>query len=487
MTQLAPAGAGTASAYPCIGGIGGASCGSGQGAYPIDVTSIPRRAIWPYVQQWSFGVQRELSHNLVLGIAYVGSKGTHLTAVQQSNSFASLTPKPDSGILLNGNPYGANQPILNNQQLFGATDCANPSQNVNNPVFFVNGVAINKSQPAYINLLAACEYVNAQGLLPINNYRPYRGIQKIFSLQNVGDSNYHAFQATLRHTKGPLTVDMSYSYSHSIDDSSDRNDTTIVNPQIVSANKASSNFDQRHLVNINYTWTLPNIKFDSNALRAWANVEPPSEAPASVSFFDRMATDLLSHWSLSGVTTVQSGTPFTVINDGYAALGISVPDNAGVASGISAVSSFPDVVGNIHASGPIGANNPMSFGPALGNAAAFAAPRGLTFGNAGRNLLNNPSRWNFDMTLVKAFKVTEGTHLEFRTEVFNVFNHTQFRVYDPSPNFGNGASNTVSCYGVQSFNAAGDGQTDCLTGNAFLHPVNAHRPRTMQFALKLSF
>ena len=39
----------------------------------------------------------------------------------------------------------------------------------------------------------------------------------------------------------------------------------------------------------------------------------------------------------------------------------------------------------------------------------------------------------------------------------------------------------------KSFNAAGDGQTDCLTGNAFLHPVNAHRPRTMQFALKLSF
>ena len=488
MTQLAPSGGGAVSAYPCLGGIGSSSvtCPFRPGAYPIDVTSIPRNAIWPYVQQWSFGVQRELSHNLVLGMAYVGSKGTHLTAVLQPNAFPAVTSKPESGILLNGNPYGPNQPILNNQQLFGASDCANPSQNVLNPVFFVNGVAINKSQSAYINLLAACEYVNAQGLLPINNYRPYRGLQKIFSLQNVGDSNYHAFQATLRHTRGPLTVDMSYSYSHSIDDSSDRNDTTIVNPLVVAANKASSNFDQRHLFNINYTWTLPNLKFDSNKIRAWANVEPVSEAPAA-SFFDRMATDMLSHWSLSGVTTVQSGTPYTVINDGYAALGISVPDNAGVASGISTVSSFPDVVGNIHQSAPIGANNPLSFGPALGNAAAFAAPRGLTFGNAGRNLLNNPSRWNFDMTLEKAFKVKEGTSLEFRTEVFNVFNHTQFRVYDSSPNFGNTASNTVSCYGVQNFNAAGDAQTNCLTGNAFLHPVNAHRPRTMQFALKLSF
>ena len=494
MTQLAPSGGGAVSGYPCIGGIGNpndpnVSCPAGPGAYPIDVTSIPRKAIWPYVQQWSFGVQRELSHSLVLGLAYVGSKGTHLTAVEQPNSFSPVTAQGNNGILLNGNPYGPNQPILNNVQLFGAPDCANPSNNVNNPVFFVNGVAINKTQPAYINLLAACEYVNAQGLPPINAYRPYRGLQKIFSLQNVGDSNYHAFQTTLRKTRGPLTVDGSYTYSHSIDDSSDRNDTTIVNTLVPAANKASSNFDQRHLLNINYTWTLPNLKFDSNRVRTWAKdePEPEAEAPASAGFFDRAATRLLSNWALSGVTTIQSGTPFTVINSGYGALGISVPDNSGEAGGISSVASFPDVVGNIHDPAPFGANNTKSFGPTLGNPAAFAAPRGLTFGNAGRNLLNNPMRWNFDMTLMKTFRVKEGTSLEFRSEVFNVFNHTQFRVYDPSPNFGNRANNTVSCYGVQSFNAAGDAQTDCLTGNAFLHPVNAHRPRTMQFALKLSF
>ena len=486
MTQLAPAGIG-GSGYPCIGGIG-TSCESGPGAYPIDVTAIPRKAIWPYVQQWSFGVQRELSHNLVLGVAYVGSKGTHLTAVLQPNSFAPLTSQGDNGILLSGNPYDLHQPILNNPQVFGsnASDCVN-NGSLQNPVFKVNGVVINRNQPAYINLLAACEYENEQGLLPINNYRPYRGLQRIFSLQNVGDSNYHAFQTTLRHTRGPLTLDMSYTYSHSIDDSSDRNDTTIVNTLVAAANKASSNFDQRHLLNINYTWTLPNVKFDWNRVRSWAKDESEPDAPASAGFFDRMATSLLGGWSLSGVTNLQSGTPFTVINSGYGALGISVPDNAGVAGGISSVASFPDVVGNIHDPAPEGSNNAKSFGPTLGNPGAFAAPRGLTFGNAGRNLLNNPSRWNFDMTLMKSFKVKEGTSLEFRSEVFNVFNHTQFRVYDPSPNFGNRANNTVSCYGIQAFNAAGDAQTDCLTGNAFLHPVNAHRPRTMQFALKLSF
>ncbi len=492
MTQLAPSAGGAVSAYPCIGGIA-VTCPAGTGAYPIDVTSIPRKTIWPYVQQWSFGVQRELSHSLVLGLAYVGSKGTHLTAVLQPNSFSPAPSQPDSGVVLNGNPYGPHQPIIDNS-LLGATDCAN-SNTTQKPVFTVggiNGVAVNDTQPAFINLLAACEYLNTQrgttqGLLPINAYRPYLGLEKIFALENVGDSNYHAFQATLRRTRGPLTMDLSYSYSHSIDDSSDRNDTTIVNTLVVAANKASSNFDQRHLLNLNYTWTLPSFKFDSNRVRAWANDEPAPAAPASAGFFDRLATGILSGWALSGVTTVQSGTPFTVINSGYGALGISVPDNAGVAGGISSVASFPDVVGDPRAAAPVGANNPESFGPALGNASAFVAPRGLTFGDAGRNLMNNPSRWNFDMTLLKNFKLKEGTSLEFRSEVFNVFNHTQFRVYDPSPNFGNGANNTVSCYGIQAFNAAGDAQTDCLTGNAFLHPVNAHRPRTMQFALKLSF
>jgi hypothetical protein len=471
--------------YPCIGGVGGkeANCFSGVGAYPIDVTSIPRKAIWPYVQQWSFGVQRELSRNLVVGLTYVGSKGTHLTAVRQPNAFPLAPQGFNDGIQLDQNPFGPHQPIIHSD-FFGIHDCQNINNSINNPTFSVNGVTINKTQPAYINLLAACENLNAAGLPPINSRRPFLGIQKIFSLENVADSNYHALQATVRRTRGPLTLDVSYSYSHSIDDSSDRNDTTIVNPLVVSANKASSNFDQRHLINVSYVWTLP--KFKSH-FSDWANAEEPSDTPPSQSLFDKFLEATFGGWEISGVTTMQSGTPYSVINAGYGALGISVPDNAGVASGISSVGSFPDLVGDIHAAAPIGAANPRSFGPALGNAAAFAAPRGLTLGDAGRNLMNNPFRWNFDMTLFRNVKVHESTNLEFRAEVYNIFNHTQFRVYDPSPNFGNTASNTIACYGVANFNAAGDPQTDCLTGNAFLHPVNAHRPRTMQFGLKLTF
>ena len=158
-------------------------CSSGTGAYPIDVTSIPRKAIWPYVQQWSFGVQRELSHSLVLGMAYVGSKGTHLTAVRQPNAFParhlrSLTV----AFCSNGNPYGPHQPIVNNRKSSGAFDCANLRTLEQSG--FQGQRRGHQQDPARIHQPAGRlrKLSTQQGLLPINAYRPYLGLQKIFSL-----------------------------------------------------------------------------------------------------------------------------------------------------------------------------------------------------------------------------------------------------------------------------------------------------------------
>ena len=71
-------------------------------------------------------------------------------------------------------------------------------------------------------------------------------------MQNAANSTYNAFQATVRSTKGPVTLIAAYTYSHSIDDSSDRSDATFVNSFDLAANRASSNFDQRHLLNVGY-------------------------------------------------------------------------------------------------------------------------------------------------------------------------------------------------------------------------------------------
>jgi hypothetical protein len=102
----------------------------------------------------------------------------------------------------------------------------------------------------------------------------------------------------------------------------------------------------------------------------------------------------------------------------------------------------------------------------LFNPAAFALPTGLTFGNAGRNILRNPSRTNFDMGLFKRFPIREGRYFELRAEGFNVFNHTELGNL-------NGVA-TLTC-------ATG---ADCA---GFLIPNSAHNARIMQLALKFIF
>jgi hypothetical protein len=243
------------------------------------------------------------------------------------------------------------------------------------------------------------------------------------------------------------------------------------------------------LVNVSYVYDIPLLRF-ARLLGKWTFATPvekkddqtpvveptPRESPWGHRLFDG--------WQISGITVYQSGTPFSVINGGSSS--ISVLDNAGVANGIGA-GSYPDVIRNPQLYGSTPAGNLKSFGPVLANPNMFVAPRGLTFGNAGRNFLNNPSRINWDISLLRRIPLRESTALEFRAEAFNVFNHTQFRIYNP--NLGNTGSNVISCYGGPNYSAgfAAANGPDCLSGNAFLHPVDAHRPRTLQLALKLSF
>ena len=111
----------------------------------------------------------------------------------------------------------------------------------------------------------------------------------------------------------------------------------------------------------------------------------------------------------------------------------------------------------------------------------------LLFGDAGRNYLNNPSRLNFDLSLIKHTRIRETGELEFRAEAFNIFNHTEFRLYDVD-NPGRIGNNIISCYAGQFYSAGFEGKgADCITGASFLHPIDAHRPRTIQLGLKLAF
>src|SRR5262249_23935987 len=136
---------------------------------------------------------------------------------------------------------------------------------------------------------------------------------------------------------------VSYSLSHSLDNSSDRSDPVLVDSYDLAANRASSNFDQRHLLSISYVYQLP-LKNLGRSLGDWLHeLDSHDSTPQPRS--SRAADKLLDRWELSGVTVYQSGVPFTIINSA-GNTGISLTDNAGVASGLGIAASFPDVAYN---------------------------------------------------------------------------------------------------------------------------------------------
>ena len=250
----------------------------------------------------------------------------------------------------------------------------------------VNGNTITGQ--AAINLQTACAN-------DPNPYRPYYGIGGITRLENHASSIYHALQISGRKNVGSLSLTAAYTYSHSIDDSSDRYDGTFVNSYDPSLNRASSNFDQRHMLNIGWVYDLPFFKKPG------------------------LTRTLLGGWEWSGIFAFSTGTPLNVTN------GTTYGDNAGVGNGVG-TGSYPDVVGNPERerSAARVRLRRSAYAGFFYNPAAFATPTGLTFGDVGRNFLRNPDRTNFDMALFKHFAIKESMAFEFRAEAFNIFNHT---------------------------------------------------------------
>ncbi len=365
-----------------INGYLAVGAGAVAPSFPANFYSIPKQVVWPYMQQWHLDIQREMPSHIVTTFSYVGSKGTHLGRQSDLNQ---LLPTP-----LADNPFLPGQPITDTECApFDPLTNTGSLQNVGLPnvTGIVNGQTV--SGQAAINLQTACGN-------DANPYRPFYGIGNITRLENKASSIYHAFQLSVRKTVGSLSLSGAYTYSHSIDDSSDRYNGDFVNSYDVSANRASSSFDQRHMLNIGYVYDLP--------------------------FFRKqgLTHSLLGGWQWSGLVAFSTGTPLNITN------GTDFGDNAGVGNGVG-TGSYPDLVGNPNANiPPASAVTVSSDAGFFYNPAAFGVPRGLTFGNVGRNFLRNPNRTNFDMALFKHFAIKEQTAFEFRFEAFNVFNHTEW-------------------------------------------------------------
>jgi hypothetical protein len=408
----------------------GAAGGQASPQFPLGVVSIPTKAIWPYMQQWHLDVQHELPSHILAQVSYVGSKGTHLTRISDYNQ---LTPvaAADNPFLVNGEPMGGN---------CGTADANGVPTNGTTAM----GVPVPYGGLGVMSPAVNFGIANGCGTNP-DAFRRFTGYTSINHIQDAASSIYHALQIAARRNFGGLNLSFSYTYSHSIDDSSSRQDNNLVNAFDPAANRASSNFDQRHIVNFSYVWDLPFFKE-----RGWKNLA-------------------LGGWQYSGIVAFSTGSPFSATFSG---------DNAGVGNGISQTTAFADQVGDPNGPGSHtlipgtgGGQNAFQ----LYNPNAFTAPIGLTFGDAPRNSLRNPNRTNFDMAMFKHFAIKESIAFEFRAEAFNVFNHTQWGYINGDG--GSAASNSANL---------NSGTQGCC-GGSFLQLLTAHNPRILQLGAKFIF
>jgi hypothetical protein len=417
---------------------------------PLGVVAIPTKAQWPYMQQWHLDIQHDLARNTVGTLSYVGSKGTHLTLESDYNQLYPTAPSQNPytpgeaiGPAITypnmGNPVTVSQDCgpANANGIFNSDGYGVPTNGITPngvPVPYAVGANGLATGPALNLGVAAC------GVIP-DAFRPFPGYATITHLEDAASSIYHGLEASLRRNVGQLTISGAYTYSHSIDDSSDRSDGTFVNSYDFASNRGSSNFDERQVFSFSYIWDIPLFKGQRG-----------------------LANRLLGGWQYSGITSIGTGTPFSVVYN---------PDNAGVGNAVASSAARADIVGDPHA-GPFPAPEAGVGARTFYNPNAFTAPTGLTFGDSGRNILNNPRHTNFDMKLAKMFPITERVGFEFRAEAFNVFNHTEWL-----PIAGGGGSANSNSSNSQANNV--------LLGSSFLQVTGAHNPRILQLGAKLNF
>jgi hypothetical protein len=308
-------------------------------------------------------------------------------------------------------------------------------------------------QASYIGALGR----NLIHLQPLNLLDPATGAApnpnfsagSVELIETSAVSSYSAFQANLarRFSRG-LEVTASYTWAHSLDDASNATGTSInssftgSNPYDFHAEYASSDFDVRHNFVTAFSYALP------------------GGAPHTPT----LAARLLGGWSLEGIFTAQTGMPYTPL------LG---EDIAGNGDQFAANNQRPNlVVGQplyVSSSAP-----PYR----VANPAAFAVPAAGTYGNAGRNILRASGLHQLDFGLHKMVKASERISVQFRAEMFNVYNHPNFA--SPAAS-GNNLLTSGGSFGTSQQMA------NASSGGLLVPLFNSGGPRSIQLALKLLF
>jgi hypothetical protein len=233
-----------------------------------------------------------------------------------------------------------------------------------------------------------------------NYFRPYPGYGNINYYENGGSTNYNALQISLnrRFTRG-LQFGMSYTWSKAMDFSTNEQSTVSTYAPRRVWNYGKSAFDQTHNLVFNYIWDVPKLS------RQWDN-------PAVRLVFD--------NWQVAGFTAFVSGQPSGV--------GFSTVDGADITGGGDGARII--VTGKA----------PLSYGERSFlrwfDTSVFSRPPRGSSGNAPKDVFRQPGINNWDISLFKNFPIlSDERYLQFRWEMYNAFNHTQFQTVDSTARF----------------------------------------------------
>ena len=367
---------------------------------PFSMNVSNRDSSSPYAMNFNLNVQRELPGSMILQVGYVGSQGRRLNLVYEGNP---ISPA--------GQAACAASPAC-------IADRANQHVDYSSHALYAPG-----------SIFAS---VGTQGTLGISSYN---------SLQ---------ISLTKRISHG-LSFQASYTYSHSIDDTSGYEGSGAApglgrapNPyNFLGSYMGDSAYDARQRFVISYDWQIP------AASKHWNNV---------------FAREVLDGWKLAGITTLQGGFPVTIFDSGFRSLSCDALvyyacwDAPNLNGPVATYNVRNSTLVNATKGGTT-AKNDYYFNPN-----AFSLEPYGTIGNAGRNNFHGPGINNTDLSLIKDIKlVKESQLLELRLDSFNTFNHTQFL-----------------------FNASGVSYSDINSGN-FGRVLSAAQGRVVQIAAKIYF
>lgn len=259
----------------------------------------------------------------------------------------------------------------------------------------------------------------------IGNAPANQNYGKITAFTNDSHSNYNAFQANWKHNGHGLVAEVSYTWSHSLDDISNAgvglpwNGGSVLNqvspilngPE--SLNYSNSDYDIRHNITGDWVYTEP---------YKWSN---------------RFLNQTAGGWMLSGKTYWRTGEPFSVTSN-------QASDYSGLGSMLMA-----QTMPGVNKPSSIAASNPHSCvtnSNCLNPADYVPVGSQTTFGNLRRNALYGPHYVNTDMSLLKTLFRREQTTFQIGAAAYNVFNHANFA----NPGSTVGASNFGSISSVVS-------------------------------------